>query len=239
MESRLVDGGPSRVTSLYAEVIGRELGGGRRLRWVLRDASEWALEGMVSGNELPDPSGTQDLDDCLFAISLKRGLLDEKFRNANRVLANGAAGSTRSEVARLKHFLDVYQAVLHHTERYDGTGLPDRLSGELIPDASRILAVAIGWTSLTTRESARLSHGQAIDRLIPLAGWQFDPAIVAAARRIVTKQGLDGAGVPCLPQLESKWLRRTPRRRPGFARELPEIPVRTELVERMRRRNPR
>jgi diguanylate cyclase (GGDEF)-like protein len=74
--------------------------------------------------------------------------------------------------------------VLHHHERWDGHGYPDRLFGELIPLGSRIVLVADAYDAMTNRRTYRgeLSHEEAVDELVRCAGTQFDPAVVAAFR---------------------------------------------------------
>jgi diguanylate cyclase (GGDEF)-like protein len=68
--------------------------------------------------------------------------------------------------------------VLHHHERWDGTGYPEGLAGEAIPLPARILAAADSFDAMTCRK--RLSQTQAVGELEQEAGAQFDPAVVAA-----------------------------------------------------------
>jgi|GEM_PF-1766441 diguanylate cyclase (GGDEF)-like protein len=72
-------------------------------------------------------------------------------------------------------------AVLHHHERYDGTGYPDRLAGHDIPLAARILAITEAWDTMTTPQPYRpqpLSFDSALEELTKNAGSQFDPELV-------------------------------------------------------------
>jgi diguanylate cyclase (GGDEF)-like protein len=75
--------------------------------------------------------------------------------------------------------------VLHHHERWDGAGYPDRLSGDAIPLGARILFVADAYDAMTTERvyRGRLSHEQAARELERCAGTQFDPEVVAAFKR--------------------------------------------------------
>jgi diguanylate cyclase (GGDEF)-like protein len=72
--------------------------------------------------------------------------------------------------------------VLHHHERWDGNGYPERLAGERIPLAARILFVADAYEAMTTNQPwrARLTRIQALVELERCAGTQFDPGVVAA-----------------------------------------------------------
>ena len=72
--------------------------------------------------------------------------------------------------------------VLHHHERWDGTGYPDKLSGPHIPLGARILFVADAWDAMTSDRvyRSRLSAEAALEELERCAGTQFDPEIVQA-----------------------------------------------------------
>ena len=74
--------------------------------------------------------------------------------------------------------------VLHHHERWDGSGYPNRLSGDRIPLGARILFVADAYDAMTTDRvyRGRLSHDRAVRELERCAGTQFDPDVVAALR---------------------------------------------------------
>jgi diguanylate cyclase (GGDEF)-like protein len=68
--------------------------------------------------------------------------------------------------------------VLHHHERWDGTGYPGGLAGDAIPQPARILAAADAFDAMIYRR--RLSQTQAVGELEREAGTQFDPTVVAA-----------------------------------------------------------
>jgi diguanylate cyclase (GGDEF)-like protein len=75
--------------------------------------------------------------------------------------------------------------VLHHHERWDGTGYPDRLRGEEIPLGARIIFIADAYDAMTSDRAyrGRLTPRQAVDELERCAGTQFDPEIVCAFAR--------------------------------------------------------
>ncbi|MFN2628060.1 MAG: HD domain-containing phosphohydrolase [Gaiellaceae bacterium] len=72
--------------------------------------------------------------------------------------------------------------VLHHHERWDGTGYPNGLQGEEIPLAARIIFVADAFDAMTSDRvyRRRLSTQNALVELSACSGTQFDPEIVAA-----------------------------------------------------------
>jgi len=72
--------------------------------------------------------------------------------------------------------------VLHHHERWDGSGYPDGVGGDEIPLGARIIFVADAYDAMTSDRvyRGRLSDDQAIAELARCSGTQFDPEIVAA-----------------------------------------------------------
>jgi diguanylate cyclase (GGDEF)-like protein/putative nucleotidyltransferase with HDIG domain len=72
--------------------------------------------------------------------------------------------------------------VLHHHERWDGSGYPDGLPGERIPLGARIIFVADAYDAMTSERvyRRRVTPDQAIAELQRCAGSQFDPEIVDA-----------------------------------------------------------
>ena len=72
--------------------------------------------------------------------------------------------------------------VLHHHERWDGTGYPEGLHGEHIPLGARIIFVADAFDAMTSDRvyRSRLSSDDALAELERCAGTQFDPEIVSA-----------------------------------------------------------
>lgn len=82
----------------------------------------------------------------------------------------------------LKHFERILPGILHHHENYDGSGYPAGLSGEQIPLAARIIAVADTYDAILSTRPYRpaADHDRAVAELVSNAGKQFDPRIVAA-----------------------------------------------------------
>jgi len=70
-------------------------------------------------------------------------------------------------------------AILHHHERYDGSGYPAGLKGDNIPLEARVLAVADCFADMTSDRvyTPALSWEAAIEEIRKGAGTQFDPAI--------------------------------------------------------------
>ncbi len=70
--------------------------------------------------------------------------------------------------------------ILHHHERFDGTGYPHGLSGKVIPLGARIFAVADAYDAITSDRPYRKgrSHEYALREIAAGAGKQFDPEVV-------------------------------------------------------------
>ena len=80
-------------------------------------------------------------------------------------------------------FLDkARELVLHHHERFDGNGYPDKLASQQIPIGARLISVADTFDTITTTRSYRaaLTRKQAIDELLRFSGTQFCPTAVNA-----------------------------------------------------------
>jgi putative nucleotidyltransferase with HDIG domain len=79
--------------------------------------------------------------------------------------------------------------VRHHHERWDGGGYPDRIAGEAIPLAARIICACDAYSAMTTNRSYRAAMpvADAVAELERCAGTQFDAAVVQALLRAVAK----------------------------------------------------
>lgn len=82
----------------------------------------------------------------------------------------------------LDRFSSILPAILHHHERYDGTGYPAGLAGDDIPDSARIIAVADTYDAIVSARPYRDAgtRAKAITELEGCAGAQFDSAVVDA-----------------------------------------------------------
>jgi len=80
-------------------------------------------------------------------------------------------------IATVSQMRDLVPAVRHHHERWDGAGYPDRLAGESIPLASRVITFADTIDAMTTARPYRSALGEEEVRgeLIRCRGKQFDP----------------------------------------------------------------
>jgi hypothetical protein len=99
---------------------------------------------------------------------------------------------THSEIgerilARVEDYGDIAAIVRHHHERVDGQGYPDRLGADLIPLASKIIAVADAYNAMTSDRPYREAMPSRVARLrlAQSVGSQFDTTVVAAFEAIL------------------------------------------------------
>jgi len=80
---------------------------------------------------------------------------------------------------------EILMIVRHHHERYDGTGYPNRLSGEQIPLGARILAVADSYDAMTSERPYRkaMNVETAYAEIERGKRTQFDPQVAEAFLR--------------------------------------------------------
>ncbi|SFG38712.1 HD domain-containing phosphohydrolase [Neptunomonas qingdaonensis] len=83
-------------------------------------------------------------------------------------------------MAPVAHLSLTASIILHQYERIDGDGLPQHLEGELIPEESRILAVARDFIAATQGKlfQSRLSKQGALEYLTQRAGSTYDAEIL-------------------------------------------------------------
>ncbi|HEV8357892.1 MAG TPA: HD domain-containing phosphohydrolase [Gemmatimonadales bacterium] len=127
------------------------------------------------GGELHDIGkiGTRD------TILQKPGRLTlEEFEEMKRHVLEG---EEILEPLRHQHPL-VLQIVRHHHERMNGSGFPDGLSGERIPDVARLVCVVDAFDAMTSNRAycPSFAPAEAMDELHRFAGAQFDPKVVSA-----------------------------------------------------------
>jgi putative two-component system response regulator len=85
-----------------------------------------------------------------------------------------------------------------HHERWDGLGYPNALRGEEVPLSGRIVAVADVYDALTSVRPYKgaWTPARALDEVRDGAGNQFDPRVVAALERVLSRETRDGVPPP-------------------------------------------
>lgn len=85
-------------------------------------------------------------------------------------------------VRDLPNLAEIRAGILHHHERWDGTGYLEHLAGTEIPEIARMLAVCDAFSAMTTTRPYRkaVSVDEALTRLEDAAGSQLDERLVVA-----------------------------------------------------------
>jgi len=124
--------------------------------------------------------GKVGLDDNLLR---KPGLSAEEF---HQIMGHSTVSAGLLEGLTL--FQGGRDIVLHHHERYDGSGYPDHLAGESIPLGARIIAVADSFDAMVSVRPYRaksLTVMEALKILDQERGAQFDPDLVVTFTKLV------------------------------------------------------
>jgi len=170
-----------RRTQHYVELLARHLARTDRFAALSADG---IIETIVKAAPLHD-IGKVGIPDH---ILLKPGPLDAQewqimqthaYLGANAIEMAIADEEDHAPLAFLHIAMDI--AYSHH-EKWDGSGYPDRLSGDAIPIPARLMAVADVFDALISRRvyKSPMSFDQAASIIREGRGKHFDPAIVDA-----------------------------------------------------------
>jgi hypothetical protein len=125
------------------------------------------------------------------SIIRKPGRLDDSELDAIRL--HPARGVEL--IGNIPFLEEVKSAVLHHHEKYDGTGYPAGLSGTNIPYFARIIGIVDAFDSLTSTRSYRPARGveETLQILLQDRYTHFDPQLVDAFVEVIRKDGWKAA----------------------------------------------
>ena len=117
------------------------------------------------------------------AILLKPGkLTDEEFDVIKRhtTLGGDAIKAIEANIEGQSFLALGKEIAYNHHEKWDGSGYPRGLSGEGIPLAARIIALADVYDALTTQRFYKeaFSHKRSMQIIIDQKGTHFDPEVV-------------------------------------------------------------
>ncbi|MBM7560806.1 diguanylate cyclase domain-containing protein [Fusibacter tunisiensis] len=85
--------------------------------------------------------------------------------------------------------MELAESVLHHHEKWDGSGYPGKLAGEEIPYQSRIVSIAEAYDEYTNPiKTERISNEEAILRLQEMSGVAFDPELISVFIEMVSRK---------------------------------------------------
>lgn len=121
------------------------------------------------------------------SIIRKPGRLDDSEMDAIRL--HPARGVEL--IGNIPFLEEVKSAVLHHHEKYDGTGYPAGLSGTNIPYFARIIGIVDAFDSLTSTRSYRPARTteETVAILLQDRYTHFDPELVDAFVEVIGREG--------------------------------------------------
>lgn len=127
--------------------------------------------------------------------SLEYSLIKEHVQTGSLMLAN------------IPMYTELAKIIAAHHERYDGTGYPQGLSANEIPELSRVMIVADAFDAMTTNRiyKPKMSLQSALLELQKYAGTQFDTSVITPALNVLKNVKID-ADIHQLPstQMENK-----------------------------------
>jgi putative nucleotidyltransferase with HDIG domain len=121
-------------------------------------------------------------------------------------------------IAQHSALLTVAPIVRHHHERWDGTGYPAGLKGDVIPFGARILAVADSYDTITGARlyrSSLMTPIEGVEDISRRANHWYDPNVVDALRELHGLKPLEVANRPEVPRRVTTV--RVLRSNPGFS----------------------
>ncbi|MFB6725375.1 HD-GYP domain-containing protein [Kribbella sp. NPDC056345] len=124
-------------------------------------------------------------------IIQKPGRLDDSEMDAIRL--HPARGVEL--IGNIPFLEEVKSAVLHHHEKYDGTGYPAGLSGTNIPYFARIIGIVDAFDCLTSTRSYRPARSvdETLQILLQDRYTHFDPQLVDAFVEVIRRDGWKAA----------------------------------------------
>lgn len=148
------------------------------------------------------------------AILNKPGRLDAGERNvmqAHTVIGYKILSESTGPILQMAASI-----ALHHHEKWDGSGYPNGIAGEAIPEMARIVAIADVFDALSMTRSYKA--GWSLDRVMSTltesAGSHFDPLLIGHFTRIL----------PTILAIRDKWNDAKPERNRSHTVLLPAEP---------------
>jgi HD-GYP domain-containing protein (c-di-GMP phosphodiesterase class II) len=118
-------------------------------------------------------------------LSKRGGLSSREFK-----VIRGHTQQSVALIAPVEFLKPVLPIILHHHEKYDGSGYPSGLKKEQIPLGARIISVVDAFEAMVRTRPYRpsLSIDAALAELVKHKGSQFDPKIIDAFVRLSSQK---------------------------------------------------
>jgi putative two-component system response regulator len=123
------------------------------------------------------------------SILMKKGKLTaEEFEEMKQhtVIGYNAIKAASRRLGKNSFLKSAMELTLHHHEKWDGTGYPDRLRKTAIPLSCRIMAVGDVYDALISERPYKppFPHAEAVRIISGSGGTHFDPAIVSVFQEL-------------------------------------------------------
>jgi hypothetical protein len=114
-------------------------------------------------------------------------LKKKKLTTAEKRSVRGHPNASVSLLNEVEFSDTVKHIILHHHEKYDGSGYPEGLKGEEIPFLSRVLHVVDTFCAMTIERPYReaMSQKEALKEMKQHAGSMYDPVVVDALEAVL------------------------------------------------------
>jgi len=108
------------------------------------------------------------------------GAPSDLLHHTDRERYRGYPKQSESLLMTLEPMQDAARLILHHQERWDGSGFPDRLKGDAIPFGSRLLRLAVDFIELQRGLilERQMNSDEALVFIRKYAGRLYDPELV-------------------------------------------------------------
>jgi len=129
-------------------------------------------------------------------------------------------------IAQHSALAEVAPLVRHHHERWDGTGYPAGLRGDVIPFGARILSVADSFDTITGSRLYRkslMTPIEGVEDISKRANHWYDPNVVDALRELHGLKALEVVNRPEVPRRVTAY--RVLRSNPGFSNLISAIGI--------------
>jgi response regulator RpfG family c-di-GMP phosphodiesterase len=90
--------------------------------------------------------------------------------------------------------------IMHHHERFDGSGYPQGLKGEQIPIGARIVSVVDSFIAMISKRAYKQQLGikEALEEIAKHKDTQFDPKVVDCFLRVMKERHILDKVVQCV-----------------------------------------
>lgn len=167
-----------RKTAAYTEIILHAL---RKKGYYTEQLNDDYISDVVNSAPLHDIGKIQVPD----AILNKPGRLDDdeyEIMKTHTTAGHDIISQAIALVPNSGYLSEAQNLAWYHHEKWDGSGYPNGISGEEIPLAARVMAVADVFDALVSKRSYKspMSFEKAMDIIREGAGKHFDPHVVEA-----------------------------------------------------------